>query len=344
MQLIAGIDLGGTAVNYTFVDRDGALADRRPVRASGAVQGGPGHLPAADCRRPRHRGGEGRHRPRRRRRRRARHAGAGERHGRAERARVDQLRPSRTGPASTCREALAHKLGKPVTLPQRRQRRRALGPLHHLRRQAHRDLRSRRSSARASAAASSSTATSSRAAHGFGGELGHVLIPYQSIKGIEGLVPAVQLRPHGRSGVALLAHRHREDAAAVLPDAATRTTSWRRWTPCRRPSASAGWPSAATRCAATSSASQAHALGLFFDEMINTFDPDALIVGGGAIETDARVPGNGSSTRSAPACPRSAKSRPTSRSTSCPTAIPPAPAAPPSRPSTTPRRSDRLMR
>jgi predicted NBD/HSP70 family sugar kinase len=30
---------------------------------------------------------------------------------------------------------------------------------------------------------------------------------------------------------------------------------------------------------------QAHALGVFFDEMINTFDPDALIVGGGAIET-----------------------------------------------------------
>ena len=32
---------------------------------------------------------------------------------------------------------------------------------------------------------------------------------------------------------------------------------------------------------------QAHALGLFFDEMINTFDPDALIIGGGAIETGA---------------------------------------------------------
>jgi len=30
---------------------------------------------------------------------------------------------------------------------------------------------------------------------------------------------------------------------------------------------------------------QAHALGVFFDEMINTFDPDALIVGGGALET-----------------------------------------------------------
>jgi predicted NBD/HSP70 family sugar kinase len=29
---------------------------------------------------------------------------------------------------------------------------------------------------------------------------------------------------------------------------------------------------------------QAHALGLFFDEMVNTFDPDALMVGGGALE------------------------------------------------------------
>jgi predicted NBD/HSP70 family sugar kinase len=31
---------------------------------------------------------------------------------------------------------------------------------------------------------------------------------------------------------------------------------------------------------------QARALGLFFDQMINTFDPDALIIGGGAIETE----------------------------------------------------------
>ena len=31
---------------------------------------------------------------------------------------------------------------------------------------------------------------------------------------------------------------------------------------------------------------QAHALGLFFDEMVNTFDPDAFIVGGGALETE----------------------------------------------------------
>jgi predicted NBD/HSP70 family sugar kinase len=32
---------------------------------------------------------------------------------------------------------------------------------------------------------------------------------------------------------------------------------------------------------------QAHALGLFYDEMINTFDPDGVIVGGGALETGA---------------------------------------------------------
>ena len=46
---------------------------------------------------------------------------------------------------------------------------------------------------------------------------------------------------------------------------------------------------------------QARALGLFFDEMVNTFDPDALIVGGGAIET-ATSSSAGSWTRSAPAC------------------------------------------
>ena len=32
---------------------------------------------------------------------------------------------------------------------------------------------------------------------------------------------------------------------------------------------------------------QAQALGLFFDEMVNVFDPDALVVGGGLMETSA---------------------------------------------------------
>ena len=30
---------------------------------------------------------------------------------------------------------------------------------------------------------------------------------------------------------------------------------------------------------------QANGIGLFFDEMVNTFDPDALIIGGGALKT-----------------------------------------------------------
>ena len=71
---------------------------------------------------------------------------------------------------------------------------------------------------------------------------------------------------------------------------------------------------------------QAHALGLFFDEMINTFDPDALIVGGGAIETDARS-NAGSSSEIRAGMPPQRRNRPTSRFTSCPTATPPAPAA-----------------
>ena len=45
---------------------------------------------------------------------------------------------------------------------------------------------------------------------GFGGELGHVLIPYQSISGIDGTEAGMQLRPHGRSRIGMLSDRHRE--------------------------------------------------------------------------------------------------------------------------------------
>ena len=102
VRVTAGVDLGGTAVNYTFITSDGQLADRRPLRASRArASGRAGHLPAADRRRPGDRGGARRHHARRHRRRRSRHAGAGERRRRAQRARLDQLRASATGPAST---------------------------------------------------------------------------------------------------------------------------------------------------------------------------------------------------------------------------------------------------
>lgn len=120
---------------------------------------------------------------------------------------------------------------------------------------------------------------------GFGGELGHVLIPFQSIRGIEGIQPVCNC---GRSGdleslcsltaigATLLPYflaknpGHELGKIEELRNAAkhVRGLAERGDTMCRE----------IFRV-------QAHALGLFFDEMINTFDPDALIVGGGAIET-----------------------------------------------------------
>lgn len=122
--------------------------------------------------------------------------------------------------------------------------------------------------------------------NGFGGELGHVLIPYQGIPGIEGLVPhcncgrigdleslcsltAIRqsLLPHflGRNPDHPLAdHADIASAAKLVRGLAERGDAM-----CRE----------IFRV-------QARALGLFFDEMMNVFDPDALVVGGGAVETD----------------------------------------------------------
>jgi glucokinase len=120
--------------------------------------------------------------------------------------------------------------------------------------------------------------------NGFGGELGHVLIPYQSIAGISGMIPRCNC---GRTGdleslcslTAIesnllpyflpqypghdLAKLDRHEAAKLV-----------------RGLADKGDP----LCKEIFRV-QAHALGIFFDEMLNTFDPDALIVGGGALET-----------------------------------------------------------
>jgi predicted NBD/HSP70 family sugar kinase len=119
---------------------------------------------------------------------------------------------------------------------------------------------------------------------GFGGELGHVLIPYQSIRGIEGLHPQCNCGRVGdleslcsltAIGQSLLPYflqkypEHEFCGMEVLQTARLVRGHAEKVDPmCRE----------IFRV-------QAHALGLFFDEMINTFDPDALIVGGGAIET-----------------------------------------------------------
>ena len=54
--------------------------------------------------------------------------------------------------------------------------------------------------------------------HGFGGELGHVLIPYQSIKDIEGLVPECNCGRTGDLESLCSLDRDRADAPALFPD------------------------------------------------------------------------------------------------------------------------------
>jgi predicted NBD/HSP70 family sugar kinase len=121
---------------------------------------------------------------------------------------------------------------------------------------------------------------------GFGGELGHVLIPYQSIRGVEGLRPNCNC---GRTGdlesVCSLTAIEQTLLPFFLPkypDHELHQVDVGKAAKLVRGLADQGDP----MCREIFRV-QAHGLGLFFDEMINTFDPDALIVGGGAIETSA---------------------------------------------------------
>lgn len=122
---------------------------------------------------------------------------------------------------------------------------------------------------------------------GFGGELGHVLVPWTLIPGIEGLEPRCNC---GRVG----------DLESLCSLTAIRRTLLP-WFLARQPDhvlATVADPGeAAKRVRGLAERGdplcreifrvQARALGLFFDEMVNVFDPDALLVGGGAVETSA---------------------------------------------------------
>ena len=121
--------------------------------------------------------------------------------------------------------------------------------------------------------------------NGFGGELGHVLIPYAAIPGIEGLTPDCNC---GRTG----------DLESLCSLTAIRRTLLPHFLakqPDHPLAAIADIGEAAKKVRGMAEKGdvmcreifrvQAHALGLFFDEMVNVFDPDALIVGGGAVET-----------------------------------------------------------
>ena len=119
---------------------------------------------------------------------------------------------------------------------------------------------------------------------GFGGELGHVLIPYQSIRGIPGMQPECNC---GRVG--------------DLESVCSLTAIWKTFLPYflekypghelgklgdlkRASKLVRGMADKGDAMCREIFRVQAHGIGIFFDEMINTFDPDALIIGGGALE------------------------------------------------------------
>lgn len=120
---------------------------------------------------------------------------------------------------------------------------------------------------------------------GFGGELGHVLIPYQEIAGIEGMVPRCNC---GRTGDLEALCSLTAITNTLLPYFLSKNPGHElaqlgdinKAAKLVRGRAEKGDP----MCREIFRV-EANALGLFFDEMVNTFDPDALIVGGGAIET-----------------------------------------------------------
>jgi predicted NBD/HSP70 family sugar kinase len=121
--------------------------------------------------------------------------------------------------------------------------------------------------------------------HGFAGELGHVLLPCQQIPGLENAHPFCNC---GREGdlesVCSLTALEKSLLPAYLPrypnHELAKLGDLRKAARLVRGLAEKGDPLGRELFAA-----QAHALALFFDQMISIFDPDALIVGGGAIET-----------------------------------------------------------
>jgi predicted NBD/HSP70 family sugar kinase len=124
-----------------------------------------------------------------------------------------------------------------------------------------------------------------RGRRGFGGELGHVLIPFAQINGIEGLRPICNC---GRVGDLESLCSLTAIANSLLPYFLARQPD--------HPLAAHGSVVHAAKLVRGMAEGgdpmcreifrvEARALGLFFDEMINVFDPDALIVGGGAVET-----------------------------------------------------------
>lgn len=121
---------------------------------------------------------------------------------------------------------------------------------------------------------------------GFGGELGHVLIPYQSIPGVSGIKPACNC---GRTGDLESMCSLTAIENTLLPFFLAKYPGHELGRISDRHKAAKlvrGMAEKGDAMCKEIFRVQACALGVFFDEMINTFDPDALIVGGGAVETN----------------------------------------------------------
>jgi len=120
--------------------------------------------------------------------------------------------------------------------------------------------------------------------NGFGGELGHVLIPYQSIAGTSGIKPECNC---GRTGdlesLCSLSAIERNILPYFLPHYPGHELA--KMDLHQAAKLVRGLADKGDALCKEVFRVQAHALGLFFDEMVNTFDPDAFIVGGGALET-----------------------------------------------------------
>jgi predicted NBD/HSP70 family sugar kinase len=119
--------------------------------------------------------------------------------------------------------------------------------------------------------------------HGFGGEVGHVLIPWRSIAGLQDLEPPCNCGRIGdlESLCSLTAIRQ-----TLLPLFLSRYPG--------HPLQGVEPATAAVRIRGLADSGdamardifrvQARALGLFVDQMVNVFDPDGFLIGGGALE------------------------------------------------------------
>lgn len=119
---------------------------------------------------------------------------------------------------------------------------------------------------------------------GFGGELGHVLVPYHAIPELDGLTPRCNC---GRVGdlEALCSLTAIEKSYVPFFLKKYPGHPLANEEPNRAAKLVRGMAEKGDAMCREIFRMQARALGLFFDQMINTFDPDALIVGGGAVET-----------------------------------------------------------